>query len=191
LTISPRLTLQVQAYALHASMVGLHTLAFFKSVRRLGARSIGQRGRLGGAVAGHHGLHSLHLKAQGCSSHSWGEALRVRSHREVVAFRIEAAHVDDFAAFDHPGAVPTAISKGTQQAGNFLFAHLFFCGVDPHECIWNNRHGDDEAGSWRAVWSSWQKPVAFLFCCAGVVVYMLGRPAGAAGKGPRDEKALV
>ena len=33
------LTIQVQAYALHASMVGLHTLAFFKSVRRLGARS--------------------------------------------------------------------------------------------------------------------------------------------------------
>ena len=117
----PSVRLAAQAYALHATLVGLHTLAFFKSVRRL-------------------------------------------------------------------GTVPTAISKGVQQAGNFVFAHLFFCGVDPHECIWSNEHADGDEAGWRQVWSRWQKPAAFLFCCAGVVVYMLGRPPR---NGPRDDKVLV
>ena len=88
-------------YTLHASLVGLHTLAFFKSIHRL-------------------------------------------------------------------GTVPTAVSKGAIQAGNFLFAHIFFCHADQTECWWDN-NGD--TGAWR----HWQKPVAFLMCASGCMFYVLGK----------------
>ena len=68
------------------------------------ARQHGQSGRLGEATADHHGLHRLRLKACACSIDSEGEAQRLRSHREAVAFQPEAAQVDILAAFDHPGA---------------------------------------------------------------------------------------
>ena len=45
----------------------------------------GQRGRLGGAVAGHHGLLGLNRKAWGRPRPSGGEAQCLRSHREAVA----------------------------------------------------------------------------------------------------------
>ena len=66
----------------------------------------GQSGRLGSAMAGLHGLHSLRLKAWGCPRHSWGEAKRLRSHREAAAFPQEAAQVAMFTASssDHAGA---------------------------------------------------------------------------------------
>ena len=49
--------------------------------------------------------------------------------------------------------------------------------MDPHECIWSNG-GAGLAGTttWRRTWSHWQKPVAFVMCCAGCVVYMLASP---------------
>ena len=107
--VAPSVRWAVFSYALHASLVGLHTLAFFKSVRKL-------------------------------------------------------------------GAVPTAISKGVQQAGNFICAHIFFCRVDVHECIWHNAHrgSTTQLAAWRT-WSQWQKPLAILVCCAGVVIYMLDK----------------
>lgn len=99
-------------YASHALMVGLHTLSFWKTMRRL-------------------------------------------------------------------GTVPTAISKGVQQAGTFLFAHLFFCSVDEYECMTVNnfnRTGDpDEHVDSLTLWSRFQKPVAFVVCCIGCVVYALSR----------------
>jgi len=131
--IAPSVPWAIGSYALHAALVGMHTLAFFKSVRRL-------------------------------------------------------------------GTVPTAISKGAQQAGNFLFAHLFFCHVDRHECMWVNDgtrdgggDGDGRGASWWATWSQWQKPAAFLLCCAGCVVYVLGKEPDAErrpelrGKLPEEE----
>mmetsp|Transcript_57317 Transcript_57317/g.125545 ORF Transcript_57317/g.125545 Transcript_57317/m.125545 type:complete len:367 (+) Transcript_57317:28-1128(+) len=65
------------------------------------------------------------------------------------------------------GTVPTAVSKGAQQAGCFIFAHIFFCHIDDKECIDNNN------GS--GLWSRMQKGVACLMCCLGVVVYALGK----------------
>ena len=62
------------------------------------------------------------------------------------------------------GTVPTAVSKGVQQAGNFVFAHLLFCSTDPTECLWNNGKGK------QTTWNHWQKACAFLFCCTGVVL---------------------
>ena len=103
----------IGSYALHAMLVGLHTLAFFKSVRRM-------------------------------------------------------------------GTVPTAISKGAQQAGNFLFAHLFFCHTDANECMWRESSSQLETSGWRPVWDRLQKPIAFVLCCSGCVIYMVGRPPSAA-----------
>ena len=69
------------------------------------------------------------------------------------------------------GTVPTAISRGAQQAGVFLVAHLLFCSSDPTECIWTNGRGEQTA------WSQWQKSVALCCCVAGVVMYSLGKGA--------------
>ena len=99
----PSVEWAIFAYALHAVLVGVHTMAFFKSVRQL-------------------------------------------------------------------GAVPVAISKGAQQAGIFVAAHLIFCRVDRHECM----YAEDEP---LASWARWQKPLAILICTSGVVVYMLGDDA--------------
>ena len=118
--MEPSVPWAVFSYSLHAVLVGVHTLAFFKSVRRL-------------------------------------------------------------------GTVPTAISKGAQQAGNFAFAHIFFCKVDPHECIWSNGPDDKAAtapgggggGTTASAWSHWQKSVAFLMCCVGCVMYILSKPTAA------------
>ena len=70
------------------------------------------------------------------------------------------------------GTVPTAVSKGAQQAGVFLFAHILYCDVDPTECIYNN-------GQQTTTWSRMQKSVAFLACCGGVVTYSLGKKSKA------------
>lgn len=75
------------------------------------------------------------------------------------------------------GTVPTAVSKGAQQSGVFLFAHVFFCSSDPTECLWNN-------GRAHTVWSSWQKSAALACCCAGVVLYALGKTPQLRGPEP-------
>jgi drug/metabolite transporter (DMT)-like permease len=66
------------------------------------------------------------------------------------------------------GTVPTAVSRGVQQAGVFVFAHLLFCSADPTECLWNN-------GRNHTLWSAWQKTSALLCCCLGVLLYSLGK----------------
>lgn len=103
---APSVPWAVGSYALHSVLVGAHSLAFFKSVHRL-------------------------------------------------------------------GSVPTAIAKGAQQAGSILFAHLFFCHVDKHECIWPR---GPLAEAWWRRWAYWQKSVAVLLCCAGCVIYILHKP---------------
>ncbi|CAE8596606.1 unnamed protein product [Polarella glacialis] len=74
------------------------------------------------------------------------------------------------------GTVPVAVSKGAQQAGCFVFAHIFFCHVDykdltarsrRKECMYWN-HGD-------SAWTHSQKPIAFLLCTLGVVIYSCGK----------------
>jgi len=85
-------------YMLHAGFVGLHTIAFWKSLREL-------------------------------------------------------------------GTVPTAMSKGAQQAGSFLFGHMIFCSSDQHQCFTNN--------DGTSTWSRMQKPVSFVVCCLGCLVYGL------------------
>ena len=78
------------------------------------------------------------------------------------------------------GTVPTAVSKGAQQAGIFVVAHLAFCSTDEHECLWPRGHGG-------TTWSHWQKPTACALCVAGCVAYVLGKPARAAAGGGAAE----
>ncbi len=105
----PSVRLATAAYACHALLVGLHSLAFWKSLRRFGTVSL-------------------------------------------------------------------AVSKGAQQAGNFVVAHVLFCASDPTECLWNS----GGAALWS--WSRWQKPAAFVACCTGCLVYALGREARPSSK---------
>ena len=74
------------------------------------------------------------------------------------------------------GTVPAAISKGAQQGGTFLLAHLFFCATDASECMSDSRPG-------ATTWSKVQKPLAFAVCCSGCLVYALVKkvPAGKVG----------
>lgn len=71
------------------------------------------------------------------------------------------------------GSVPTAVSRGVQQAGTFVCAHIFFCRVDPTECLWNNAHGDHTGPP--TAWSRWQKAAALASCCVGVAMFTIGR----------------
>jgi len=57
------------------------------------------------------------------------------------------------------------VAKGAQQAGIFVCSHVLFCRVDEGECM-------DEGST---VWERMQKSVAFVCCCAGVVVYALDK----------------
>ena len=72
----------------------LHCVVFEGHVRPRG-----QRGRLGGAISGHHGLVRLPRKARGRPPHSGGEAERLGSHREAVASTPGRVQDADFAAF--------------------------------------------------------------------------------------------
>jgi len=65
------------------------------------------------------------------------------------------------------GTVPTAVSKGAQQAGVFLFSHIIYCHYDKAECI------DSNYGS--TTWNHMQKSVAFVLCSLGVAVYSLNK----------------
>jgi len=116
--------LVVTLYASHALMVGVHTLAFWKTVRTL-------------------------------------------------------------------GTVPTAISKGAQQALTFLLAHILFCHIDSKECMTHaagNHTGSGDEGGALAVWTQAQKPVAFVVCTVGCLVYALikQRPKQLNGSGSRS-----
>ena len=91
---APQLRMQARTGVLAASARGPSAAAL----------QDGQSGSLGEAIAGHHGLIRLHLKARGCPPHSGAEAQRLRPLREAVSFPPEAAQVDDFAASDHSGA---------------------------------------------------------------------------------------
>ena len=64
----------------------------------------GQSGRLGEAIAGHHGLLRLRSKAWGCSTHSGGGVWCLRPPQKAMALQPQAAKVDVFAAFDRSGA---------------------------------------------------------------------------------------
>ena len=68
------------------------------------------------------------------------------------------------------GTVPTAVSKGVQQSGVFLFAHILFCHQDPTECLWNNDHTKANT-----LWNRWQKSAALACCCTGVMIYSLSK----------------
>jgi len=65
------------------------------------------------------------------------------------------------------GTVPTAVSKGAQQAGVFIFSHIIYCHYDKAECIDNN-YGT-------SVWHHMQKSVAFVLCTIGVAIYSLNK----------------
>ena len=64
------------------------------------------------------------------------------------------------------GTVPTALSKGAMQAGNFLLAHIFFCHIDHTQCMTNNHDG-------ASLWSRMQKTTSFVVCALGCLVYAL------------------
>mmetsp|Transcript_29124 Transcript_29124/g.37579 ORF Transcript_29124/g.37579 Transcript_29124/m.37579 type:complete len:384 (+) Transcript_29124:117-1268(+) len=65
------------------------------------------------------------------------------------------------------GTVPTAVAKGAQQAGIFVFSHLIYCSYDESECI------DYNYGN--SLWNKLQKSVSFCCCCIGVLIYTLNR----------------
>lgn len=65
------------------------------------------------------------------------------------------------------GTVPVAVSKGAQQAGIFVVAHLLFCKADPYECL-VPPHADTP-------WKRAQRPVACAVCVLGCVLYVLGK----------------
>jgi drug/metabolite transporter (DMT)-like permease len=102
------------------------------------------------------------------------------------------------------GTVPTAVAKGAQQAGVFVFSHLIFCTphsdpIDRHECLdWN--YGTKCNGPYSACggsglqdneaacgavpgctyyagtdWSHAQKSVALVMCLIGCAVYALNK----------------
>ena len=79
-----------------------------------------QSGRLGGATAGHHGLHRLHLKAWGCPPHSGGEERPSRSDptERPWPFRRRPPKLrDNVAAFDHPGTASSAATRSGARSG--------------------------------------------------------------------------
>ena len=94
------------------------------------------------------------------------------------------------------GAVPTAVSRGVQQAGTFVLAHLLFCDVDPTECLWNNARGGDggggdgRAGAPPTLWSRWQKSAALASCCLGVAMFSIGRERQGQGRGRDGHEKL-
>ena len=74
------------------------------------------------------------------------------------------------------GTVPTAVSKGAQQAGTFLLAHMLFCNVDFTECMTSSHGG-------ATTWGRMQKGVSFCLCCIGCLVFALVK------KRPIDKRA--
>jgi hypothetical protein len=108
------------------------------------------------------------------------------------------------------GTVPTAISKGAQQAGTFLLAHILFCKADRTECIeitiylgarrvvlrtagtFFHRCMTDNHGSTSA-WGRSQKPVSFVVCCLGCFIYAIikKRERRAAAADPRKHVQQV
>ena len=66
------------------------------------------------------------------------------------------------------GTVPAAISKGAQQGGTFLLAHVLFCHIDETECMSDSREG-------ASAWSRVQKPLSFAICALGCLVYAIVR----------------
>ena len=73
----------------------------------------GQSGRLGGAIAGHHGGHCPHLKARGWSPDSGEATQHLGSHREAVALEPGRGKLTDLAAFDHSGTPSSRGSAGS------------------------------------------------------------------------------
>ena len=77
------------------------------------------------------------------------------------------------------GTVPTAVAKGAQQAGVFVFSHLIFCTphshpIDEHECLdWN--YPSENMGTARRNWSKAQKSVALVMCLIGCAMYALNK----------------
>ena len=80
------------------------------------------------------------------------------------------------------GTVAAAVSKGAQQAGTYLLAHVFFCHLDEYECLTSSGphphhhppHGPPSPPSpprHPTTWSRMQKSVAFTCCLLGCVVY--------------------
>ena len=65
------------------------------------------------------------------------------------------------------GTVPTAVAKGAQQAGIFVFSHIIYCKIDQSECMDYN-YGDSP-------WNKAQKGVAFLLCIVGCALYALSK----------------
>ena len=71
------------------------------------------------------------------------------------------------------GTIPTAVSKGAQQAGIFVASHLVYCHRDPNECILPPSSSSSHPNTVLTMWMQAQKLVAVLLCCIGVVVYTL------------------
>jgi uncharacterized membrane protein len=80
------------------------------------------------------------------------------------------------------GTVAAAVSKGAQQAGTYLLAHIFFCHLDEYECLTSSGshhpphppHGPPPPPpppGQPTTWSRMQKSVAFACCLLGCVVY--------------------
>ena len=125
-------------YASFALMVGVHTLAFWK----LSACS------------------QITASPDALSPACGHSRLERPSQSPLDASRL--------CAVGSIGTVPAAISKGAQQGGTFLLAHVLFCQIDETECMSDGREG-------ASAWSRVQKPLSFAICSLGCLVYAIVR----------------
>ena len=118
------------------------------------------------------------------------------------------------------GTIPTAVSKGAQQGGVFIFSHIIYCKYDKRECMtWNypkeiwtthfyNVTVPAHTGSYGSygshvetrsydtekddisTWSQMQKSVAIVACVAGVAIYALNGPKTTAHDDDDDDDDL-
>jgi len=86
----------------------------------------------------------------------------------LFALMVGAHALAFWKAINKAGTVPTAVSRGAQQSGTFVVAHLLFCDSDHTQCF-------NSSSPMASTWIRWRKSVAFLLCCAGVFLYSIGK----------------
>jgi len=80
------------------------------------------------------------------------------------------------------GTVPTAVSIGAQQAGYLFFANLLFCLDGSGQ---RTTHCFVQSGA--SAWGKAQKVLAFVLCCVGCGVYVMG----SSWRGTRGERSSL
>ena len=88
-----------------------------------------------------------------------------------------------YASHSRAGTVPTAVAKGAQQAGVFVFSHVIYCHLDQEECIDYN-YGD-------STWNKMQKSVAAVACVLGCMIYALDKKKATTGNNGKVQNDII